>query len=149
FFVLYRVTKNDSISKANTGQEQQVEIAQVDDLPERINRRPNTADEFDASNDDPVYKFVVPETATYRLMLRDQFGDSRKEPSFVYRLAIREPKPDFRLVVYPTAPPANQQQQQQTALATASVRRGGTVAMAVVVQRRDEFNGEIAVSIDG
>src|SRR5207253_1551548 len=104
FFVLYRVTKNDSISNGNNGQEQQMEIAQVDDLPERTNRRPTTADEFDASSDDPAYKFVVPESGTYRLMLRDQFGDSRKDPSFVYRLAIREPKPDFRLVVYPTAP---------------------------------------------
>jgi hypothetical protein len=143
FFGLYRVTKNDK------GQEQQTEIAQVDDLPERANRRPTTADEFDASSDDPAYKFVAPESGTYRLMLRDQFGDSRKDPSMIYRLAIREPKPDFRLVVYPTSPPANQQQQQQTALATASIRRGGTVAMAIVMQRRDEFDGEIAVNIEG
>jgi hypothetical protein len=143
FFALYRVSTDEK------GREQQSEIAQVDDLPERANRRPNTADEFDASSDDPAYKFVVPESGAYRLMLRDQFGDSRKDPSFVYRLAIREPKPDFRLVVYPTSPPANQQQQQQTALATASVRRGGTIAMAVVVQRRDEFDGEIAINIEG
>jgi hypothetical protein len=143
FFALYRVSKDDQ------GREQQKEVAQVDDLPERTNRRPNTADEFDASSDDPVYKFVAPENGTYRLMLRDHFGDSRKDPSFVYRLAIREPRPDFRLVVYPTAPPANQQQQQQTALATASVRRGGTVALAVVMQRRDEFDGEVAVNIEG
>src|SRR5205814_2976837 len=106
-------------------------------------------DEFDPTNDDPAYKFVAPEDGTYRLLVRDQFGDSRQEPSFVYRLAIREPQPDFRLVAYPTSPPPTQQQQLQTPLATASIRRGGTIALALVVQRRDEFDGEIAVSVEG
>ena len=50
-------------------------------------------------------------TARIALLVRDQFGDSRRDPSFVYRLAIREPQPDFRLLVYPTSPPATQQQQ--------------------------------------
>src|SRR5207253_4090053 len=53
FFALYRVTKNDK------GQEQQIEIAQVDDVQERTNRRNPAADEFDTANDDPAYKFVV------------------------------------------------------------------------------------------
>ncbi len=143
FFAIYRVTKNDK------GQEQQAEVAQVDDLPDRNSRRNPAADEFDPSSDDPAYKFTAPETGTYRLLIRDQFGDSRKDPSFVYRLSIREPKPDFRVVVYPTSPAANQQQQQQTALATASIRRGGTIALAAITQRRDEFDGEIAISVEG
>ncbi len=142
FFAIYRVTKNDK------GQEQQTEIAQVDDLADRNSRRNPAADEFDPSSDDPAYKFTAPETGTYRLLIRDQFGDSRKDPSFVYRLAIREPKPDFRLVVYPTSPSANAQQQLQTPLATASIRRGGTIALAMIVQRRDEFDGEITVSVE-
>lgn len=143
FFAIYRVTKNDK------GQEQQAEVAQVDDLPDRNSRRNPAADEFDPSSDDPAYKFTAPETGAYRLLIRDQFGDSRKDPSFVYRLCIREPKPDFRVVVYPTSPPANQQQLQQTALATASIRRGGTIALAAIAQRRDEFDGEIAISVEG
>lgn len=143
FFAIYRVTKNDK------GQEQQAEVAQVDDLPDRNSRRNPAADEFDPSSDDPAYKFTAPETGTYRLLIRDQFGDSRKDPSFVYRLSIREPKPDFRLLVYPTSPPANAQQQQQTALATASIRRGGTIALAIISQRRDEFDGEITVTLEG
>ncbi len=140
---IYRVTKNDK------GQEQQTEIAQVDDLADRNSRRNPASDEFDPSSDDPAYKFTAPETGTYRVLIRDQFGDSRKDPSFVYSLAIREPKPDFRLVVYPTSPSANAQQQQQTALATASIRRGGTIALAMIAQRRDEFDGEITVSVEG
>jgi hypothetical protein len=143
FFAIYRVKKDEK------GKEQQSEVAQVDDLQDRGNRRNPAADEFDASNDDPAYKFVAPEDGLYRMLVRDQFGDSRKEPSFVYRLVIREPQPDFRLVAYPTSPPATQQQQQQTALATASIRRGGTIALSLIVQRRDEFDGEIAVSVEG
>ncbi len=107
------------------------------------------ADEFDPSSDDPTYKFVAPEDGTYRLLVRDQFGDGRQVPSFVYRLAIHGPQPDFRIVAYPTSPPPTQQQIQQTPLATASIRRGGTIALALVVQRRDEFDGEISVSAEG
>jgi hypothetical protein len=140
---LYRVTKNDK------GQEQQSEVAQADDSQERSNRRNPNADEFDASSDDPTYKFTVPDDGTYRLLVRDQFGDGRKDPSYVYRLVIRTPQPDFRLLAYPNSPPASQQQQQQTPLAAASVRKGGAAAFSLAVQRRDEFDGEIAVSVEG
>jgi len=147
FLAIYRL--KDDTNKENKAQEQQTEVAQVDDLQDRGGRRNPAADEFDASSDDPAYKFVAPEDGLYRILVRDQFGDSRKEPSFVYRLVIRQPQPDFRLVAYPTSPPATQQQQLQTALATTSVRRGGTVALSLVVQRRDEFDGEINVSVEG
>jgi hypothetical protein len=142
FLAIYRVTKNDK------GEEQQSEVVQVDDLQERGRRNPNV-DELDATNDDPSYKFVVPDDGTYRLLVRDQFGDSRKDPSFVYRLVIRTPTPDFRLLAYPNSPPPTQQQQIQTPLAATSIRKGGTAAFTLAVQRRDEFDGEIAVSVEG
>jgi hypothetical protein len=141
-FALYRVTKNDK------GEEQSSEITQVDDSPERTRQ---IGGEFDATSDDPAYKFVVPEDGVYRLLVRDQFGDSRQDPSYVYRLSIRTPQPDFRVLAYPVVPTAAQQQQQQNqiALASASVRKGGTSLVALAVQRRDEFSGEIAVSVEG
>jgi hypothetical protein len=83
------------------------------------------------------------------LLVRDQFGDGRKDPSFVYRLSIRTPAPDFRLLAYPVSPPANQQQVNLTPLASACVRKGGAAAIGLAVQRRDEYAGEIAVSIEG
>src|SRR5204863_1331894 len=128
----------------DTGEGQQSGMAQVDERPDRGRRNP-AADDFDASIDDPAYKFVVPEDGTYRLLVRDQFGDGRKDPSFVYRLVIRTPQPDFRLLAYPSSPPPTQQQQIQTPLAAASIRRGGTVAFNLALQRRDEFDGEVAV----
>jgi len=139
-FTLFRATKDDK------GEEQTSEITQVDDEPQR--GRQIGAD-YDATSDDPAYKFVVPEDGTYRLLIRDQFGDGRKDPSFVYRLSIRTPQPDFRLLAYPVTPPANQQQVNLTPLASACVRKGGAAAIGLAVQRRDEFAGEIAVSVEG
>jgi hypothetical protein len=139
-FTLFRVTKNDK------GEEQMSEIAQVDDTPERTRQ---IGADYDATSDDPAYKFVVPDDGAYRLLVRDQFGDGRKDPSFVYRLSIRTPDPDFRLLAYPVSPPANQQQANLTPLASACVRKGGAAAIGLSVQRRDEYAGEIAVSVEG
>jgi len=139
-FTLFRATRNDK------GELQTTEITQVDDAPER--GRQIGAD-YDATSDDPAYKFVVPEDGTYRLLVHDQFGDGRKDPSFVYRLSIRTPDPDFRLLAYPVSPPANQQQVNLTPLASACVRKGGAAAIGLAVQRRDEYAGEISIAVEG
>ncbi len=139
-FTLFRITKNDK------GEEQSNEITQADDMQERQGRQPR---DFDTSSDDPSFKFAVPEDGTYRLMVRDQFGDGRKDPSFVYRLAIRPTEPDFRLLAYPDKPAQGQRDQNQTRIEPLAVRKGGATSMTVLVNRRDEFDGEIMVSVEG
>ena len=139
YFALFRVTKNDK------GEEQVADVAQVDEAQERQQRIGN---DFDATTDDPSYKLTVPEDGTYRLMLRDQFGDARKDPSYVYRLAIHPADPDFRVLAFPS-PPITQQEQNQTKLVGAAVRKGGTLPIGVAIQRRDEFTGEITLSAEG
>src|SRR5262245_22635633 len=143
---IFRVTKNDK------GEEQLAEVVQVDDADTRGGgqRRGdgNNAGDFDASNDDPATKFSVPEDGTYRVMIRDQFGDGRQNPAYVYRLAIRPAAPDFRLLAYATVP-RNQQQDNQMPLAAPAIRKGGTLAFTLAIQRRDDFDGEIAVSVEG
>lgn len=139
YFALFRVTKNDK------GEEQVSDVAQVDDAPQRQQQIGN---EFDYTSDDPSYKLTVPEDGTYRLMLRDQFGDGRADPSYVYRLAIRLAEPDFRVLAYPNAP-ATQQQQNQTILGALTVRKGGTGTVDLAIDRRDEFDGEITITAEG
>lgn len=134
------------VGRDASGQEQLQEIAQADDAEERARR---IGGDYDATSDDPAYRFVAPEDGAYRITIRDQFGDTRKDPSYMYRLAIRRPDPDFRLLVYSSPPPASQQQQNATPLAAASVRRGGTSVLGVTVQRRDEFDGEVSVEVRG
>ena len=70
-------------------------------------------------------------------MVRDQFGDGRKDPSYVYRLAIRSRVPIS--ACWPIRnPPRPQQQQNQTPLASASVpqgRDGGDSARRAAARR--------------
>lgn len=139
FFALYRVTKNEK------GEEVVSDIAQVDDTQERQTR---IGTDFDTSTDDPSFKFAVPEDGTYRLFLRDQLGSGRKDPAFVYRLMIHAAEPDFRLLAQAIVP-GNPQQNQNTPLLPMVVRKGGTTAVGVLIDRRDEFAGDIAITVEG
>ncbi len=139
FFALYRITKNEK------GEEVVSDIAQVDDPQDRAAR---IGTDFDTSTDDPSYKFTVPEDGTYRLLVKDQAGFSRKNPGFVYRLAIRPSEPDFRLLAQGIAA-GNPLLNQNTVLAPTVVRKGGTVAAGVLIDRRDEFVGDIQITVEG
>src|SRR5262245_29985812 len=67
FLAIYRVKKDDP-KKDDRAQEQQTEVAQVDDLQDRGNRRNPNADEFDASSDDPANNSVLPEAGLNRIL---------------------------------------------------------------------------------
>ncbi len=98
---------------------------------------------FDTSTDDPTVQFTVPETGTYRVMLRDLFGESRGDPRRVYRLCIAPAVPDLRLVAcaeYPLDPAANSQAW------TTNLRQGGTEKLLILAFRRGGLGGEIEVS---
>jgi hypothetical protein len=139
FFALYRVTKNEK------GEEVVADITQVDDTQER---QAKIGTDFDTSTDDPSFKFTVPEDGTYRLFLRDQVGSGRKNPSFVYRLMIHAAEPDFRMLAQAIVP-GNPQQNQNTPLLPSVVRKGGTTAVGVLIDRRDDFTGDIAITVEG
>ena len=139
FFALYRVTKNEK------GEEVVSDITQVDDTQDR---QAKIGTDFDTSTDDPSFKFSVPEDGTYRLFLRDQVGSGRKNPSFVYRLMIHAAEPDFRMLAQAIVP-GNPQQNQNTPLLPNVVRKGGTTAVGVLIDRRDEFTGDIAITVEG
>jgi multidrug efflux pump subunit AcrA (membrane-fusion protein) len=138
--LIQRVTKNDK------GEEQIADVAQVDDAPDRNARM---GSDFDTSSDDPSYKLTVPDDGTYRVGLRDNFGDGRKDPRFVYRLIIRKPEPDFRVAVYPDVPGVGNQDQNQVRMDTFVIHKGGATMLRVVAERRDEFQGDITVTLEG
>jgi hypothetical protein len=136
---IQRLTKNDK------GEEIAADVAHADDAPDRPQK---VGSDFDISSDDPSYKLSVPEDGVYRVGVRDNFGDNRQDPRYVYRLVIRKPEPDFRVAVFPDAPP-NPQNQQIASIETLVVRKGGTTMLKVVAERRDEFHGEISVTVEG
>ena len=139
FFALYRITKNEK------GEEVVTDVTQVDDTQER---QAKIGTDFDTTTDDPSFKLAVLEDGTYRLLLKDQVGSGRKDPSFVYRLMIHAAEQDFRMLAQAIVP-GNPQQNQNTPLLPNVVRKGGTTAVGVLIDRRDEFNGDIAITVEG
>ena len=131
------------VNQAADGKVALQEIAAVDDPPER---QALIGSDFDLSTDDPSYRFVVPEDAKYRLMVRDQFGDTRHDARFVYRLRIAPEQPDFRLAAVPLSPRGGQNPNQVAArfagpAAGRSVAGQGHRLAARRFQRRDRHHG--------
>lgn len=137
--IIKKVTKNDK------GEEVVSDVAQVDDPGDRNAR---IGGDFDTSTDDPEYKFTAPDEATYRVFVQDQFGTSRTDPRNVYRLAIRPAEPDFRIVAVAQLP-SPQPNQPQVPLGVPVLRRGGTATIDVTVSRRDDFAGEVNLTVEG
>jgi len=102
---------------------------------------------FDTITDDPVFRFQAPAAGKYRVTLRDRYFESRGDPRLIYRLVIRKQRPDFRLVVQPTAPQAPGTQAAGTW--SLGLRKGDNFGVNVLAFRRDAFNGTIEVSAEG
>ena len=89
-------------------------------------------------NDDggPVYgkdsrvDFTAPADGDYLVRITDVRGMSG--PEYAYRLSIRQPRPDFRIVVNPKNP---------------NVPSGGVIPLTVTAMRMDGFDGPIAVEL--
>ncbi len=95
-------------------------------------------------SDDPVYRFQVPATGTYRLLVRDLYF--RGNPRLIYRVAIRPAQPDFRVLLLPRYPTLNRDFNDRWNL---QLRPGDTEVLEVFVPRQDGFAGEVTVSVQG
>lgn len=134
--------KLEQIKKDKKGQETVRSIQTSDDNTNRL-----ATSTFNTSTDDPVYRFVVPEDGTYRISLRDRYFEARGDPRLVYRLVIRRPQRDFRVVVLPITPP--RQRNQPSTEGTLALRKGENLVANVIVFRQDGFEGDVEVSAVG
>ena len=91
---------------------------------------------FTTNTRDPRWDFTAPAAGDYFVQVRDLYYQQRGDPRFTYRLSVRRPRPDFRLVVVP------RQAVQPDATA---VGRGGRQWMDVLAFRNDGFDGPIRV----
>ncbi|MFT5526298.1 MAG: hypothetical protein ACI9HK_004272, partial [Pirellulaceae bacterium] len=137
YLIIQRVVTNDK------GEEQVSDVAQVDDL---ATRNAKIGTDFDISTDDPSYRLNVTADGTYRIQVRDQFGDGRSDPRSVYRLIIEPDQPDYSLIAIPaeTKPNGN-----AVSYATPTIRAGGATLLKIDVERRGGFNGEIEIQVSG
>ncbi|MBC8354295.1 MAG: hypothetical protein H8E66_20060 [Planctomycetes bacterium] len=138
YLIVQRVTKNDK------GEEVVANIATVDDPGDRNGR---IGTKFDTSTDDPSYRLTADQDAIYRVTVRDQNGSAAPNPRNVYRLVIRSPQPDFRVVAIAerVQAPVNA---NAVLAGTTSIRRGGTTLYDVRVERREGFAGEVEITAE-
>ncbi|MCA9172976.1 MAG: PPC domain-containing protein [Planctomycetales bacterium] len=125
--VVLRVEKNEA------GEEKITQLGWVDDGGRR-----EGGHEFDERSHDPLFHFSAPADGTYRVLVRDGYATLVSDPRLVYRLAIRQAKPDFRLAAVPT-----------DSSGAVFLRKGGREAIRVIAYRQDGFDGEIRVSASG
>lgn len=97
-------------------------------------------------SDDPLFQLNVPEDGTYRIRLRDRYGDTRGDPRLNYRLSVRSPKADFRLVVFDAFPSADGKAPATSG--AVSLRKGGSYELTVYAYRRDGHNDAIQLSAE-
>ncbi|PHR95031.1 MAG: hypothetical protein COA78_30955 [Blastopirellula sp.] len=96
---------------------------------------------FDARTSDSSYRFTASESIPYRIQLRHLFGDSEGGRHLVYRLQVKQQKPNFDLVAIPAQPnPADKNKFSQGYI---SLRRSGSVPVTVYVDRQGDFAGDI------
>ncbi len=95
---------------------------------------------FTTNSRDPRWEFTAPADAEYTVQVRDLYFQQRGEPRFRYRLSIRSPRPDFRLLAVPT----HDIQPDST-----TVGRDGRGWLDVLAYRADGFDDPIRIEASG
>lgn len=139
FVVVQQMTKNAE------GKTDWKDLKELDDETKSIG-----SVAFDSSTNDPFYLFTAPEDGTYRVVARDLYGDGRGDPRLIYRLALRKPRPDFRLAALPLAAGVDRNVNGQSYKAGGTFLRAGDVgALTVMVLRQDGFADAVRVKVEG
>ena len=126
------------LSTDDKGEQKVTDITFVEDVTERNFNNRSGRHEFDERTSDPSYMFKAPEDGTFRILLKDGVSSVKSDPRLIYRLAIRKPQPDFRIVAVP-----------EGSSESLMLRKGGRDVIHIVAYRQDEFDGEITVSATG
>ncbi len=138
FAVIQRVVKKDK------GGEQGTDVLEMYDNDTNIG-----GTDFNTATRDPAGRLAVPEDGTYRIQVRDLFNRAENNPRLVYRLSIRKESPDFRLVAMAPAPPPVAKDTRPATVWSLFIRRGETTPIRVMAFRRDNFAGDIQLSVEG
>ena len=103
---------------------------------------------YDGGSLDVIGKLEIKEDGVHRLQLTDLFGGTRNDTRNVYRLIIRKAASDFALAGWGLH--MELRNGDRNALSKPLALRGGiTVALEVVAVRRDGFEGDIDLVMEG
>lgn len=128
-----------------------VDVVELQDIPSPVKPSSNgyayDGPPFDAGSPDTLGKIELPEDGLYRLQVSDLFGGTRSDRRNIYRLIVRKGAPDFSLAAWGLH--MELRNGDRNALSKPiSLRGGTTMALEVVVVRRDGFDGEINLAMD-
>lgn len=133
-------------------EEKLTDVVELSDIPSPVKVSSNgyayDGPPYNAGSSDVLGKLVIQQDGIHRLQLSDLFGGTRNDPRNVYRLVIRKAAPDFAVVAW--ALHMELRNGDRNALSKPIALRGGsTMALEVVVIRRDGFNGDIDLVMEG
>ena len=132
--------------------EKLTDVAELSDIPSPVKVSSNgyayDGPPYNAGSSDFLGKLEIKTAGLYRLQLTDLFGGTRSDPRNLYRLVIRKAAPDFALVAWPLH--MELRNGDRNALSKPLALRGGTtMALEVIAVRRDGFDGDIELSMEG
>ncbi len=132
--------------------EKLTDVAELSDIPSPVKVSSNgyayDGPPYNAGSADILAKLAIQQDGTHRLQITDLFGGTRNEPRNIYRLVIRKAAPDFAVVAW--ALHMELRNGDRAAFSKPLALRGGaTMALEVVVVRRDGFDGEIELAMEG
>lgn len=140
-FVLQSVTVNDK------GEMSVKDIQESDDQATPLPQMGGNAERrYRMHAEDPGLLFTAPQDGRYRVVVRDLYFSAEGDPRFLYRLAIRPARPDFRLIAFPIE---NYPAQNRLNPGATVVRRGGAERIRVIAYRREGFDDPIRVEAEG
>ncbi|MEX2579127.1 MAG: PPC domain-containing protein [Verrucomicrobiales bacterium] len=145
FVLVQRVTEKD-------GKETLVDVAELYDIESPVklstNRYSYDGPPYDIGSPDVLGKVEIEEDGTYRLQVRDLFGGTRDEPANEYRLVVRQAQSDFAIAAW--AVHMTLRNGDRAALSKPmALRAGDATVLEVLAIRRDGFDGDIELSMEG
>lgn len=129
----------ERVTKSDDGVEQFQQISAADDLGNDPGERL-----FPLPCRDAELSLKIPEDGVYRITVMNQTGSGGLDQ--IYRLVVREPRPDFDLVALPWE---QFRVRNQVDVLTPILRPGGSTELRILALRNEGFGGEIELTVEG
>lgn len=131
----------EKVTVAEGGTETLAQVADNDDM--RSFFRVDGKDSINPETNDPAIVFTADHDGDYQVTIVNQFGSG--SPADQYRLAIREPVPDFDLLATFERPLPTGRTGYSV---TPTLRKAATAGLRIMVPRQDGFAGDIVVTAE-
>ena len=134
------------------GQELTTDVVEFSDIASPVKLSSNgyayDGPPYDGGSLDILGKLEIKNDGVHRMQLSDLFGGTRIDERNVYRLVVRKAAPDFALAAWGLH--MELRNGDRNALSKPLALRGGiTMALEVVALRRDGFDGDIELVMEG